>query len=271
MCPFRRLLYLKLLLVGCLVPVWLHFASSQYVHLKFTAQLVQGIDLHSVCKNPQAIEVFYYNAYTVIRFNSWCLAICCFLPEIINLPNDLILCTRFMLCYLERHFNKVGVVISQQGSSILSLYQHDQFSCRWSGPAVEVPSASIKLSQLGPETASCFGFWPSTTVTSMTIFGRSPFVSMAPIAVVIVWSVGVAFWDFWVQIWSEIGCYMCGPTSYVCMAIYDWPIFLQSGVLLSPSIPTCNRRAAWAHLIPPTHLICGVTALIGRMITRGGG
>jgi hypothetical protein len=64
---------------------------------------------------------------------------------------------------------------------------------------------------------------------------------------------------------------MCGPTSYVCMAIYDQPIFLQSGVLLSPPIPTCNRRAAWVHLIPPTHLIHGVTALIGRMITRGGG
>jgi hypothetical protein len=136
----------KLLLVGCLAPVCLRFASSQYVHLKFTAQLVQGINLHSVCKKPQAIEVFHYNAYTVIRFNSWCLAICCLLLEIIDLPSDLIFCARFMLCYLECCFNKVGVVISQQGSSILSLYQRDQFSCRWSGPAVEVPSASIKLS-----------------------------------------------------------------------------------------------------------------------------
>jgi hypothetical protein len=63
-----------------------------------------------------------------------------------------------MLCYLERRFNKVGVVISQQGSSILPLYQRDQFSCRWLGPAVEVPSASIKLSQLGLEMASRFGF-----------------------------------------------------------------------------------------------------------------
>jgi hypothetical protein len=41
---------LELLLVVCLVPVCLHLASSQYISLEFTAKLVQGVDLHSVCK-----------------------------------------------------------------------------------------------------------------------------------------------------------------------------------------------------------------------------
>ncbi len=44
----------KLLLIGCLAPVCLRLASSQYISLEFTTKLVQGVDLHSVCKKPQA-------------------------------------------------------------------------------------------------------------------------------------------------------------------------------------------------------------------------
>jgi hypothetical protein len=135
----------ELLLIGCLAPVCLHLASSQYISLEFMAKLVQGVDLHSICKKPQAIKILHHNANAVIRFGSWSLAICCLAPKIIYLPSDLILRTRLMLSYLESHFSKVGVIIMQQGSSILSLYQRNKFRCRWSRPPVEVPSAGIKL------------------------------------------------------------------------------------------------------------------------------
>jgi hypothetical protein len=42
----------KLLLLGCLVPICLRLATSQFISLKFREKLVQGIDLHSVCKHP---------------------------------------------------------------------------------------------------------------------------------------------------------------------------------------------------------------------------
>jgi hypothetical protein len=120
----------KLLLLGCLVPICLRLATSQYISLKFTAKLVHGVDLHSVCKHPQAIKILYHNANTVIRFDSWSLAVCWLVPKIINLSSDLILCTRLMLSYLESRFSKVGIIIAQQGSLILLLYCRNQFGCR---------------------------------------------------------------------------------------------------------------------------------------------
>ncbi len=83
---------LELLLVGCLVPACLRLASSQYISLEFTAKLVQGIDLHSVCKKTQAIKILHHDANAVIRFRSWSLVICCLAPKIIYLLSDLILC-----------------------------------------------------------------------------------------------------------------------------------------------------------------------------------
>jgi hypothetical protein len=122
---------LKLLLLGCLVPICLRLATSQYISLKFMAKLVQSIDLHSVHKHPQAIKILHHNANTVIRFGSWSLAVCWLTPKIIDLSSDLILCARLMLSYLESRFSKVGVIIVQQGSLILLLYQRNQFGCRW--------------------------------------------------------------------------------------------------------------------------------------------
>jgi hypothetical protein len=148
----------ELLLIGCLLPVYLHLTSSQYISLEFTAKLVQGVDLHSICKKTQAIKILYHNVNTVIRFGSWSLAICCLVPKFIYLPSDLILCTRLMLGYLESRFSKVRFIIVQQGSSICPLYQCNKFRCRWSRPPVEVLSVGIKLFQLGPKTASSFGF-----------------------------------------------------------------------------------------------------------------
>jgi hypothetical protein len=113
---------LELLLVGCLAPVCLRLPSSQYISLEFKAKLVQGIDLHSVCKKTQAIKILHHDANAVIRFESWSLAICCLAPKIICLPSDLILCTRLMLSYLESRFSEVGVIIVQRGSLILPLY-----------------------------------------------------------------------------------------------------------------------------------------------------
>jgi hypothetical protein len=135
----------ELLLVGCLAPVCLRLPSSQYISLEFTAKLVQGIGLHSICKKPQAIKILHHDANAVIRFGSWSLAICCLAPKIIYLPSDLVLCTRLMLSYLESRFSEVGVIIVQQGSSILPLYRCNKFRCRWSQPPVEVISAGIKL------------------------------------------------------------------------------------------------------------------------------
>jgi hypothetical protein len=105
-----------------LAPICLRLATSQYISLKFTAKLVQGVDLHSICKHPQAIKILHQDVNTVIRFGSWSLAICWLAQKIINLSSDLILCARLMLSYLESHFSKVGVIIAQQGSSILLLY-----------------------------------------------------------------------------------------------------------------------------------------------------
>ena len=113
---------LKLLLLGYLAPICLRLATSQYISLKFMAKLVQGVDLHSVLKHPQAIKILHHNTNTVIRFGSWSLAVCWLAPKIINLSSDLILCARLMLRYLKSHFSKVGVIIAQQGSSILLLY-----------------------------------------------------------------------------------------------------------------------------------------------------
>ncbi len=95
------------------------------------AKLVQGIDLHSVCKHPQAIKILHHDANTVIRFGLWSLAVYWLAPKVIDLSSDLILCARLMLSYLESRFSKVGVIIAQQGSLILLLYQCNQFGCRW--------------------------------------------------------------------------------------------------------------------------------------------
>jgi hypothetical protein len=122
---------LTLLLLGCLAPICLRLSTSQYISLKFTSKLVQGIDLHSVCKHPQAIKILHHDANKVIRFGSWSLAVCWLAPKIINLSSDLILCARLMLSYPESGFSKVGVIIAQQGSLILPLYQRNQFGCRW--------------------------------------------------------------------------------------------------------------------------------------------
>ena len=43
----------KLLFVSCLAPVQLSLTSSQYISVEFATKLVQGVDLHSVCKNPR--------------------------------------------------------------------------------------------------------------------------------------------------------------------------------------------------------------------------
>jgi len=102
----------KLLFVSCLAPVHLSLTSSQYISVEFATKLVQGVDLHSVCKNPQTVKIFHNDTNAVIRFGSWCLAICCLAPKIINLPSNLILCTELMLSYLESCFSKVGIVIS---------------------------------------------------------------------------------------------------------------------------------------------------------------
>ena len=112
----------KLLFIGYFLPICLRLATSQYISLKFTAKLVQGIDLHSVCKLPQAIKILHHNTNTVIRFGSLSLAICWLAPKIIDLLSDLNLCTRLMLSYLSSRFSKVGIIIAQQGSSILLLY-----------------------------------------------------------------------------------------------------------------------------------------------------
>jgi hypothetical protein len=112
----------KLLLLGCLAPICLCLATSQYISLKVMAKLVQGIDLHFVCKHPQAIKILHHDTNTVIRFGSWSLSVCWLAPKIIDLSSDLILCTRLMLSYLESCFSKVGVNIAQQGSLILLLY-----------------------------------------------------------------------------------------------------------------------------------------------------
>jgi hypothetical protein len=42
----------KLLLISCLAPVHLSLTSSQYISVEFSTKLIQGVDLHSVCKNP---------------------------------------------------------------------------------------------------------------------------------------------------------------------------------------------------------------------------
>jgi hypothetical protein len=67
----------ELLLVGCLAPVCLRLASCQDIGVEFAAQLIQGVDLHSGCKNPKAIKIFHYNANAVIWFGTGSRSICC--------------------------------------------------------------------------------------------------------------------------------------------------------------------------------------------------
>jgi hypothetical protein len=91
----------ELLLVGCLAPVCLHLASCQDIGIEFAAQLIQGVDLHSIRKDPQAIEIFHYHANAVIWFGTRGLAICCLAPKVIYLPSNLVPCSRLMLSNLE--------------------------------------------------------------------------------------------------------------------------------------------------------------------------
>jgi hypothetical protein len=100
-----------------LAPVCLRLASGQDIRVEFEAKLIQGIDLHSVCKHPQAIKIFHYDANAVIWFGTWSLAICCLL----------IPCNRLMLSNLECGFGELGFIRSHQVGSILFLYSSDQF------------------------------------------------------------------------------------------------------------------------------------------------
>jgi hypothetical protein len=103
----------KLLLISCLSPVCLSLTPSQYVGLKLSAKLIQGVNLHPVCKDPQAIKILHHNSYAVIRFGSWSLAVCWLAPKIIDLPCDLIICARLMLSYLVSRFSEEGVIIAK--------------------------------------------------------------------------------------------------------------------------------------------------------------
>jgi hypothetical protein len=95
----------ELLLVGCLAPVCLHLASCQDIGVEFAAQLIQGVDLHSVCKNPKAIKIFHYNANAVIWFGTRSLAISRLAPKVIYLPSNLVPCSGLMLSNLECGFS----------------------------------------------------------------------------------------------------------------------------------------------------------------------
>ena len=95
----------ELLLVGCLAPVCLRLASCQDIGVEFAAQLIQGVDLHSVCKNAEAIKIFHYNANAVIWFGTRSLAISRLAPKVIYLPSNLVPCSRLMLSNLECGFS----------------------------------------------------------------------------------------------------------------------------------------------------------------------
>jgi hypothetical protein len=135
----------ELLLVGCLAPVCLRLASCQDIGVEFAAQLIQGVNLHSVCKNPQAIKIFHYNANAVIWFGTRSLAICCLVPKVIYLPSNLVPCSRLMLSNLECGFSELGILRSHQVGSILFLYTSDQFICRWASSPSKILSTGIKL------------------------------------------------------------------------------------------------------------------------------
>jgi len=135
----------ELLLVGCLAPVCLRLASSQDIRVEFAAQLIQGVDLHFVCKHPQAIKIFHYNANAAIWFGTWSLAICCLAPKVIYLPSNLIPCNRLIQSNLESGFGELGFIHSHQGGSILFLYSSDQFRCRWARSPYKFLSTGTKL------------------------------------------------------------------------------------------------------------------------------
>jgi hypothetical protein len=48
-------------------------------------------------------------------------------------------------------------------------------------------------------------------------------------------------------------------------------IILQSGILLTPPISTCNRGDARVNLMPPTHVSRGDAACFGSNVNRGDG
>ena len=136
---------LELLLVGCLAPVCLHLASGQDIRVEFAAQLIQGVDLHSVCENPKAIKIFHYNANAVIWFGTRSLAISRLAPKVIYLPSNLVPCSGLMLSNLGSGFGELGFIRSHQGGSILFLYSSDQFRRRWARSPYKFLSTGIKL------------------------------------------------------------------------------------------------------------------------------
>jgi hypothetical protein len=135
----------ELLLVGCLAPVCLCLASCQDIGVVFAAQLIQGVDLHSVCKNPKAIKIFHYNANAVIWFGTGSLSICCLSPKVIYLASNLVPCSRLMLGDLECSFGELGILCTHQVGSNLFLYTSYQLRRRWAGSPYEILSTGIKL------------------------------------------------------------------------------------------------------------------------------
>ena len=96
----------KLLLISCLPLVSLSLAPSQYVGLVLPAELIQGVNLHPVCENSQAVKIFHHDLYAVIGFGSWSLTVCWPAPKVIDLPCDLVVCAGLMLSYLVGRSNK---------------------------------------------------------------------------------------------------------------------------------------------------------------------
>ena len=103
----------KLLIVRCLAPVHLSLASCQNISVEFSTELVQCVDLHSVCKNTQTVKIFHYDSYAIIRFGAWGLPKRCRTPKIADLPRNLITCFGLMLGYLESCMDKMRLIISQ--------------------------------------------------------------------------------------------------------------------------------------------------------------
>jgi hypothetical protein len=65
---------------------------------------------------------------------------------------------------------------------------------------------------------------------------------------------------------------MCGPANFAINFAWSVPVFklvgwwyilLQSGVLPTPPISTCNREDTRVNLIPPTHISHGTAAHFG--------
>ncbi len=152
-------------------------------------------------------------------------------------------------------------------SSVLLQY----FWCRWAGVHSEGLSTSIKLSELCMKFVLGLRVCPSTPTTRMMVSSWQDVFTAPPAAMFVVWSFGAVVESYWSEIRSQIGCHMCGPTITIFITMSCWPIFLQSSLLPTPPIPTCDRGAARGHLIPPTHLNFCVAACIGRVCPRGGG